>query len=64
MKARELEKLILADGWVKHSTRGSHVHYTHTVKLGKVTIPFHSGDIPRGTLNSILKQAGIKESAK
>lgn len=29
--------------------------------LGKVTIPRHKGDVKKGTLNSILKQAGIKK---
>jgi len=28
---------------------------------GKVTIPKHNGDVKKGTLNSILKQAGIKK---
>lgn len=28
---------------------------------GKVIIPKHRGDIKKGTLNAILKQAGIKE---
>ncbi|MCI9507022.1 MAG: type II toxin-antitoxin system HicA family toxin [Oscillospiraceae bacterium] len=59
-KARELEKIIQADGWRFKSQEGSHRHYVHPVKPGKVTIPFHSGDIPRSTENSILKQAGLK----
>lgn len=60
MKPREMEKIILADGWVFQSQVGSHRHYTHPLKPGKVTIPFHSKDIPKGTENSILKQAGLK----
>lgn len=55
-----MEKLILADGWVFKSQEGSHKHYIHPVKPGKVTIPFHGKDIPKGTENSILKQAGLK----
>ncbi len=30
------------------------------INHGKVTIPKHKGDVKKGTLNSILKQAGIK----
>lgn len=60
MTAKEVEKLIKADGWVLHSVIGSHYHYKHPEKTGRVTIPFHKGDIPKGTLNSILKQAGLK----
>lgn len=59
-KPREMEKIILADGWEFDGQEGSHRHYTHPTKPGKVTIPFHSGDIPKGTENSILKQAGLK----
>ena len=59
-KSREMEKIILADGWVFDGQEGSHRHYTHPTKPGKVTIPFHNGDIPKGTENSILKQAGLK----
>jgi predicted RNA binding protein YcfA (HicA-like mRNA interferase family) len=29
------------------------------MKLGKVTVPMHGGDIKDGTLRSILKQAGL-----
>lgn len=59
-KPIEMEKIILADGWKFHSQTGSHRHYIHPFKKGKVTIPFHSRDIPKGTENSILKQAGLK----
>lgn len=60
MKPREMEKLILADGWVFKSQEGSHRNYVHPVKPGKVTIPFHAKEIPRGTENSIRRQAGFK----
>lgn len=60
MTAKEIIKQLKADGWVEVDTRGSHIQYRHPIKPGKVTVPFHSGDLPRGTLNSILKQAGLK----
>lgn len=60
MKPREMEKLILADGWVFINQEGSHKNYTHPTKPGKVTIPFHGKDLPKGTENSIKKQAGLK----
>lgn len=53
MKAKDVEKFILNDGWKLHSIQGSHHHYKHDIKQGKVTIAFHSGDIPKGTLNCI-----------
>ena len=60
MTFKEIEKQLLDDGWVLKSSVGSHFHYTHPTKGGKVTVPNHKGDIPKGTLNSILKQAGLK----
>lgn len=62
MKVREAIKLIEQDGWYLDRTRGSHRHFKHPVKPGIVTIAGHPGvDIPKGTLNSILKQAGLKD---
>ncbi len=60
MKPREMEKLILADGWMFKNQEGSHKNYIHPTKQGKVTIPFHTKDLPKGTENSIKKQAGLK----
>lgn len=60
MTFREIERIILADGWILEGARGSHYSYRHPNKKGKVTIPNHKGDIPKGTVNSILKQAGLK----
>ncbi len=60
IKPKELEKLILADGWVFKSQEGSYKNYIHPVKAGKVTIPFHNKDLPKGTENSIRRQAGLK----
>lgn len=60
LRARELEKILFADGWTLIRQVGSHRHYKHENKPGKVTIPFHTGDVDKGTANSILKQAGLK----
>lgn len=60
MNCRELLKLLRKDGWVEKTQKGSHLQLQHPVKIGKVTVPIHTGDIPTGTLNAILKQAGLK----
>ena len=41
MRFREVEKIILADGWQFKTAKGSHCQYTHPTKPGKVTIPNH-----------------------
>jgi predicted RNA binding protein YcfA (HicA-like mRNA interferase family) len=61
VKAREIIRLLEEDGWRFHSQRGSHRHYVHPIKPGKVTVPMHAGkDLQPGTVHSILKQAGLK----
>jgi predicted RNA binding protein YcfA (HicA-like mRNA interferase family) len=42
-------------------TKGSHRQFQHSSKPGTVTMAGKlSIDVPTGTLNSILKQAGLK----
>ena len=59
-KPIEMERIILSDGWIFKTQVGSHRQYIHPLKSGKVTIPFHCKDLPKGTEHSILKQAGLK----
>jgi len=64
MKVRQVVKLISADGrlWVR--TPGDHRQFHHPVKPGTVTVAGKfSEDVPPGTLNSILRQAGLKGRA-
>ena len=50
------------DGWYLARTKGSHRQFKHSSKPGLVTIAGKpSLDMPRGTLNSILKQAQLKK---
>jgi predicted RNA binding protein YcfA (HicA-like mRNA interferase family) len=61
MKVREVIKYVENDGWILLRTRGSHRQYKHLEKSGLVTIPGKmSDDLAPGTMNSILKQAGLK----
>ena len=62
MKVKAVIKLLEEDGWYLARTKGSHRQFKHSAKAGAVTVSGkESVDIPRGTLNSILKQAGLKE---
>ena len=61
MKVRDVLRLLREDGWAVLTTRGSHRQLKHPNKLGRVTVAGHEGDdVAPGTLNSILKQAGLK----
>lgn len=61
MKVRDVIRRIEADGWFRVRTQGSHRQYHHPTKPGTVTVAGKpSVDVPPGTLNSILRQAGLK----
>jgi len=56
---RELIKLLRKHGWQLDRITGSH----HIMKKQEktLTVPVHGNrDMPKGTLNSILKEAGLK----
>lgn len=61
MDSNSLIKLIETDGWRLDRVKGSHHVFVHNTKQGIVVIPHPRKDLPKGTVNSILKQAGLKE---
>jgi len=61
VKVRDIIRLLEADGWYLARTKGSHRQYKHPAKVGLVTLPGKPGDdLAPGTLNSVMKQAGLK----
>jgi predicted RNA binding protein YcfA (HicA-like mRNA interferase family) len=61
MKVGEVLQMLHDDGWHLVATKGSHRQFKHGSKPGRVTVPGKpSDDVAPGTLNSVLKQAGLK----
>jgi predicted RNA binding protein YcfA (HicA-like mRNA interferase family) len=61
MKYRVVLTLLKRDGWREDRRRGSHRQFIHPTKPGTVTVAGEGNtDVPPGTLNGILKQAGLK----
>lgn len=61
MKVRAVLQRLQGEGWVLKATKGSHRHFVHPRKPGKVTVPGHlSDDLTPGTWNSVQRQAGWK----
>lgn len=61
MKVKELIVWIESDGWTQIRQKGSHRQFHHPTKPGTVTVSGKpSVDVPPDTLNSVLKQAGLK----
>ena len=61
MKVHDVIELIQKDGWKQVRQKGSHRQFHHPTKPGTVTVAGkNSIDMPPSTLNSVLKQAGLK----
>jgi predicted RNA binding protein YcfA (HicA-like mRNA interferase family) len=61
MKVREVIRLLERNGWREMRSRGSHRHFKHPEKPAVVTVPGSDGkELAPGTLNDILKKAGLK----
>jgi predicted RNA binding protein YcfA (HicA-like mRNA interferase family) len=61
VKVRDLIKQLEKDGWYLARTKGSHRQFKHLAKHGTVTVAGKPNvEVPVGTLNAILKQAGLK----
>ena len=61
MKVRAIIRVLEEDGWYLDRTKGDHRQFKHPTKKGLVTVAGKmSVDMPPGTLNNILKQAGLK----
>ena len=62
MKVSDILRMLGDDGWYLASTKGSHRQFKHPNKPGRVTVAGKpSDDLAPGTLNSILKQSGLKK---
>lgn len=59
MRFIEVERLLLKDGWRRKDGNGSHHHYVHNTKPGKITVPNHPGDINKNIVRNIFKAAGL-----
>lgn len=60
IKAPKLVPILVRFGFRIVRQRGSHLHLEYILdKTRKTTIPMHNRDLPRKTLNSILKQTRI-----
>jgi predicted RNA binding protein YcfA (HicA-like mRNA interferase family) len=60
MDSRQIIRVLKQNGWYEVSQVGSHKQFKHPEKKGRVTVPHPYQDIPKGTLKSIERQAGIK----
>ena len=61
VKVRDVIRMIEDRGWRLARQRGSHRQFRHATRAGLVTVAGAPGaDLAPGTLNSVLRQAGLK----
>ncbi|MBR3624671.1 MAG: type II toxin-antitoxin system HicA family toxin [Selenomonadaceae bacterium] len=60
MMPKDLLKKLQADGWKVIRVNGSHHIMKHPTKQGRPIVPMHNKELKPGTLDMILKQAGLK----
>lgn len=61
LKVREVVRMLEQAGWVEIRTKGSHRHFRHPERPLLITVPGNGGkELAPGTLNDILKKAGLK----
>jgi predicted RNA binding protein YcfA (HicA-like mRNA interferase family) len=59
LKPKDVLRALERAGFVVHHVTGSHHILKHPQKSGvRVTLPWHNKDLKRGTLRSVIEQAG------
>ncbi len=60
--AARLVRALKRGGFFEHEHRGSHLTLKNPMTGARTTVPVHGGDVKRGLLKQILKQAGLTEA--
>ena len=60
IRPKQLIRMLERAGFIVNRVTGSHYILKHPAKPNlRVTVPYHNRDLKRGTLQSIVKQAGL-----
>ena len=59
VRPREVIKFIEQNGFVLDHVSGSHFVYYHSASKRRAVVPRHNRDLPKGTLLSLLREAGF-----
>ena len=61
LDALRIVKALKRAGFIEIEQKGSHLALEHPTTKHLTTVPMHGGDLKRGLMKKILKQAGISE---
>jgi predicted RNA binding protein YcfA (HicA-like mRNA interferase family) len=59
VSAKRLVRFLKRRGWFADRQHGSHLILIDAETKRRVVVPMHAGDLPKGTLLQILKDAGF-----
>jgi predicted RNA binding protein YcfA (HicA-like mRNA interferase family) len=59
VRPREVIRFLEQKGFILDHTSGSHFIFYHTVSKRRAVVPRHNRDMPKGTLLSLLREAGF-----
>jgi predicted RNA binding protein YcfA (HicA-like mRNA interferase family) len=59
VRPREVIRFLERKGFVLDHASGSHLIFYHPVSKGRAVVPRHNRDMPKGTLLSLLREAGF-----
>ena len=62
VRPRELVAALERAGFVRHHQKGSHLYLWHAERRRMTVVPMHPGDVHRGLLRAVLKQADLSEA--
>lgn len=58
-KPRQIIRFLEQNGFVLDRTSGSHFIFYHPTSRRRAVVPSHNRDLPKGTLLSLLREAGF-----
>ena len=62
VKPRDVVKKLKKLGFIEHHQVGSHLTMKHPETKRRAVIPMHLKDMKKGTLSSLLREAGIEHN--
>jgi predicted RNA binding protein YcfA (HicA-like mRNA interferase family) len=59
VKPRQVIRFLEQNGFALDHTSGSHLIFYHPTTRRRAVVPRHNRDLPKGTLMSLLREAGF-----
>jgi predicted RNA binding protein YcfA (HicA-like mRNA interferase family) len=59
VRPRQISRFLEQNGFILDHTSGSHFIFYNPVSRRRAVVPQHNRDIPKGTLMSLLREAGF-----